>query len=376
MKKICFITTVSSTIKAFILKTAEYIHDHTDWDISMICNTDDEFADSLPEYIHYYPVPMERGISPTGVKAMLDMYRIFKREKFDLIQYSTPNAALYASVAGAMSCIKVRNYHLMGLRYLGADGIGRVILKGIEKISCLLSTHIECVSKSNMELGVEEGLFPQKKATVIWNGSTGGVDLKRFDFSKRQQWRTEIRNELGLEAEEFVYGFVGRITRDKGINELLEAFAGLENRGKLLLLGSMDGKETINQELLQSAQNNPEIIFHDAVADVERYFAAIDVLLLPSYREGFGNVVIEAAAMKTPAIVSNIPGPTDAIKAGETALVVEPRDIPSLTLAMNDIRNIDFKSMGTKSHAYVASHFDQELLCKYILERKHHLLQH
>lgn len=99
MKKICFISTIPLTLKTFVLKTAIYLHENTDWDISFICSEDEDFAQELPEYIHYFPVSMERGIRISGIKAMMQMEKIFKREKFDLIQYSTPNASLYAALA-------------------------------------------------------------------------------------------------------------------------------------------------------------------------------------------------------------------------------------------------------------------------------------
>ncbi|MBR1909704.1 MAG: glycosyltransferase family 1 protein, partial [Lachnospiraceae bacterium] len=96
MKKICYITTVSMTLNAFVLKSAEYIHNHTDWDITFICSEDAEFASRLPSYIHFHPIHMKRGISLSGIKAMIQMKRLFTKEKYDLIQYSTPNASLYA----------------------------------------------------------------------------------------------------------------------------------------------------------------------------------------------------------------------------------------------------------------------------------------
>lgn len=116
------------------------------------------------------------GMLLTGsIYALKTLTRFFKKEKFDLIQYSTPNAAFYSSIAAKKADCKVRNYHLMGLRYLGASGMGRTILKALERIACHNSTSIECVSKSNMEMGIKEGLFPKEKVTVVWNGSTGGV---------------------------------------------------------------------------------------------------------------------------------------------------------------------------------------------------------
>lgn len=374
MTKICYVVTVSLTIHAFFIPQLKYLAEHG-FDVSVICTPDETIKDALGEKITYIPLDIPRGISVFGsLKAIHELKRIFQKEHFDIIQFSTPNAALYASIAAKQSGCPVRNYHLMGLRYLGASGFSRFLLKSIEKIACNNATAIECVSKSNMELGIREGLFPREKATVVWNGSSGGVDLKKFDYTKRQQWRSEVRRELSYREDAFVYGFVGRITRDKGINELLKAYFQLDTDAKLLLVGPMEDTQALDAGLLEKAKNHPGVQFHNTVADIERYFAAMDVLVLPSYREGFGNVVIEAGAMGTPAIVSNIPGPTDTVDRDKTALVVPVKAAGALAEAMKRIRELDFITMGQNATAFAKDRFDSEVLCEKILERKRMLL--
>lgn len=375
MIKVCYCTTVSITISAFILESAKYLHEEKGWDISFICNEDDAFRKSIPEYIHFYPVRMRRGVNADGIHAVLQMARIFRRERFDLVQYSTPNASLYASIAAWLVGCKVRNYHMMGLRYLGASGIGRIVLKKLEMLTCANSTSVECVSKSNVDMGIKEGLFLPEKATVIWNGSSGGVNLKRFCHEKRDAWRREIRGELGLLENDFVFGFVGRITKDKGINELLEAFFSINDDSKLVLIGRIEDKEALDQKLLEKAETSNRVIILGAVDDIERYYAAIDVLVLPSYREGFGMVVVEAAAVGTPAIVSRIPGPIDAIQEGKTALTVKPKDVHALIESMLRIREMDIKAMGQNAAVFVEMHFDSAELNKRIGERKRKLIE-
>ena len=375
MKKICICTTVPSTIRAFILDSVRYIHENTDWDISFICDYDEEFAKSLPDYIHYYPVKMERGISLGGFKAIREIKKIFKREKFDMVQYSTPNASLYASIAAKRAGIRVRNYHLMGLKYKGLSGVVGRIFRAIEKAACKNSTAIECVSKSNLELALKDNLFDRDKASVVWNGSTGGVNLHRFNYDKRNVWRNEIREELGIEINDFLFGFIGRITRDKGINELLQAFQEIKKDCKLLIVGPFEiNNDPETLRAIQNAKQDKRIIFHESVNEIEKYYAALDVLLLPSYREGFGNVVIEAGAMGTPAIVSNIPGPIDAVVPDVTAKLVDVKNSTELKDAMLEIMSSDYVKMGISAKDYVTSHFDSEELNRHILERKKELL--
>lgn len=231
------------------------------------------------------------------------------------------------------------------------------------------------MSKSNLKLGIKEKIFPHKKATVVWNGSTGGVDLNRFDFYMREEWRKQIRKENGYQASDFVYGFVGRVTRDKGINELLAAFMRLGNGSKLFVIGDMENKDTLNQDLLNKAMKNPNIKFHESVSDIERYYAALDVLVLPSYREGFGNVVIEAAAVGTPAVISNIPGPIDAIEEEKTAVVVETKSVKSLWNGMKEMYKADNEKMSKKAFELARQKFDSDKLNVEILKRKSKLVQ-
>jgi len=372
--KICYIVTVPITIRSFFIPQLRYLA-RNGFDVSVVCSKDDSLQEELGNEITYHPIEMPRGISLFGsLKGVWYLYRYFREERFNLIQYSTPNAAMYASIAGRLANIKVRNYHLMGFRYLGSRGISKYILKKMEIISCKNSTHIECVSNSNFEIGVKEKIFEREKAVVVWNGSSGGVDLKRFDYCKRLQYRNEIRKKYDLLESDFVFGFVGRITKDKGINELLNAFVKIDN-AKLLMVGEVEGISTLDQRLYSSSLRNPNIVYTGQVTDVERYYAAIDVLVLPSYREGFGNVVIEAAAMGAPAIVSDIPGPIDTVLKDVTAYTVLSKNIEDLFEKMNLIRVSNYKRMGMSAHDFVASCFDSEKLDEQILHRKLFLLK-
>lgn len=374
MIKICYVVTIPGTIESFFIPQLKYLADN-EFDVTVICSDDETLQKKLGDSICFHPIEIPRGIALSGsVSAIRELISFFKKERFDIIQYSTPNAAFYASIAARGVGCKVRNYHLMGLRYLGAHGLGRTILKMIEKIACRNSTSIECVSKSNMEMGIKEGVFPKEKVTVVWNGSTGGVDLSRFDYNKRAQWRREVRSVLGYNENDFVYGFVGRITRDKGINELLKAYFSLNTDAKLFLIGNMEGEQTLDSGLLEWARECPNVQFHDVVSDIERYYAALDVLVLPSYREGFGNVVIEAGAVGTPAIVSNIPGPTDAIERDKTALVVPVKDASALAETMRQIQTMDYIAMGQNAALLAKEKFDNKVLSEKILERKRLLL--
>ena len=374
MKRICYIVTLGRTIDAFFIPQLKHLAENG-FDVSVVCTDDNSnLREKLGDSVHFIPMNIPRGIAVIGmVEAIRNLRWLFKREKYDLIQYSTPNAAFCSAIAGKQAGIQKRNYHLMGLRYLGENGILKKVLKEIEKATCSLSTSIECVSHSNLKMAIEDGLFPAEKGTVVWNGSSGGVDLTYFDYKKRNVYRKEIRRKHGLSDEDFVFGFVGRITRDKGINEILDAYYQL-SQGKLLMVGGIEGEESLNHALFHRSKEDSNIIYAGHVTEVEKYYCAMDVLLLPSYREGFGNVVIEAAAMGTPAIVSNIPGPIDAIEKGVTAYTVEPKNSLDLKAKMERIMRGDYQQMGVSALKYVETHFDSRILCEKIVDRKINLI--
>lgn len=377
MKKLCFVTTVSLTVRAFLVPILRQLATQKDWQLTVICDDDPTLAADLPEGVRYIPVSMKRGISPAGIGAMLKMRKIFRREKFDMVQYSTPNAALYAAMASKMAGIKHRKYHLMGFRFLGFSGWKRILFKLIEKVACGLSTDIECVSASNMRLGIEEGVFPEKKARVLFHGSSAGVDLQKFDIEKRESWRKALRREFGYEDGDCVFGFAGRITGDKGINELLAAFGGLEApNGRLFLAGRVEEEHTLDADAMGRARENDKVRFCGFVPDLERYYAMMDVLVLPSYREGFGNIIIEAQAMGLPVIVTDIPGPIDAMDPGVTGLTVPVKDVQALRSAMEQLcaHRETREEMGKKGRCFVEQRFDQKKLAQVILQDRMALL--
>ena len=373
MKKLCYVTTIALSARAFLLPVFRYIREHTDWELTVICDEDVALAAELPEGVRYIPVSMKRGVSLGGIAACMQMAKIFRKEKFDLVQFSTPNAALYASIAARLAGVKIRLYHQMGLRYLGFTGLKRWIFKSLEKICCSLATEIECVSPSNLELGIQEGLFPAGKAKLAFYGSSVGVDVERFTAERKEQWRGQVRQELGINEQACVFGFAGRITGDKGINELLTAFLDMDMpHTRLLMVGVLEEEHTLDAALLERAEQTGRLVLHGFVNDIERYYAAMDVLILPSYREGFGNIVIEAQAMGIPVIVADIPGPTDAMQRDVTGLVVPVKDAAALRKAMEALASDADRreAMGAAGLAFVKERFDQTRVIQWILEER------
>lgn len=380
MKKICYVTTVPGTLRSFVLPTAKYLHEQAGYDISFVCDYNEEFEKMLPEYIHYYPVSMKRGISLGGLKAMNEMRRLFKKEKFDLVQYSTPNASCYASLASWMAKIPVRLYCQWGLAYVGFSGLKRKIFKTIEKMVCTLSTWVEPDSFGNLDFSHAERLYPSNKGSVIWNGSASGVNLNKFDVERKAEWREAIRTQYSIPSDATVFLFVGRITRDKGINELFSATRKLMEQSErvyLLMVGSKENVNSLEQGLYNWSIHENRVIYCGYTNVVEQYIAASDIYVLPSYREGFGSAVIEAEAMGVPVIVSDIPGPTDAMKRDKTGLVVEKGNSESLYKAMKRLHTDKelIERLGDNAFTFATENFEQQELCRRILDDRKRLLE-
>lgn len=349
MKKICFVTTVSITLKSFVVETAKYLHEKCGYDITLICNNDEEFASSLPEYIHYIPVPMSRGIDISGFASVLKFYKVFRKEKFDLVQYSTPNAACYASIASFLARVPIRLYAQWGIRYIGLSGLSRKIFKTIERMVCMLSTHIRAQSPKNMKFAIDEKLCKPEKISVVGIGGTIGVDLKECTSFDSSEVNKELRKKYKIPEDAFLYGYVGRINTDKGVNELVEAFKKLvtQKDAYLVLVGKLDDYNPITQENIEYVQENNRIILTGNVprTDVYRHMAMFDCLVHPTYREGFGKVIQEAMGMKLPVITTNIPGPSEVIENNISGILCEVKNADDLAEKMiflyenDDVRN-------------------------------------
>lgn len=379
MCKICFVTTISLTLKSFVLELAKEMHKTGDFEVHFVCDYDAEFEKILPDYIHYKPISMKRGISFDGLKAIVEMKRYFQKEKFDIVQYSTPNASCYASIAAKLAGIPCRLYCQWGIAYVGFQGIKRQIFKHIEKIVCHCSTKIEPDSFGNLHFSHIEKLYDTEKSCVIWNGSASGVNLSKFDIKRKDEWRQEIRRKYNISQDAVVYIFIGRITKDKGINELFAATQKLFEQHKdtyLLLVGEVEKSESVDPELFTWTQGEERVIYCGYTNEVEKYLSASDVYLLPSYREGFGSAVIEAEAMGVSVIVSDIPGPTDAMIHEKTGLLTPKADAFKLYENMlclycrPELRS----EYGKNGEVFARTSFEQKELFRKIMEDRKAML--
>ena len=369
MKKVCMITTVSLTLQVFVVETAKYLHKQCGYDVTLICDNDEDFRDSLPNYIRYIPVHMARGVDITGVKSIMDFIKVFRDEKFDMVQYSTPNAACYASIAARIEKVPIRLYCQWGIRYVGMSGMPRKIFKAIEKMVCRNSTNIRAVSPMNKAFAVSEGLYPEEKAVVVGKGGTIGVDMQQYDISKKAEYRSTIHKHYGISDDAFVYGFAGRVSADKGCTELLTAFQKITESvpdAKLLIVGPMEDNCGVPVELLDWVRKSEQVVMTGMVdgSKMNEYYSAMDVLVHPTYREGFGMVLQEAGALGIAMITTKIPGASEVMEDGVSCLLVEPKDVSELESAMKKlITDREYsKKIGRAAYERTKQYYDRPIM--------------
>jgi glycosyltransferase involved in cell wall biosynthesis len=325
-----------------VLETAKYLSEKCGYDVTLICSDIEKIQHLIPDNIKTISVKMSRGVNFSGFKSIKEFKKIFEREKFDMVQYATPNASFYASVASKKAKIPVRLYCQWGIRYVGFSGIKRRIFKFLEKKVCKNSTNVFAVSPKNMAFAIKEKLYPKNKAKVIGNGGTIGVDLKVYDLNLKERWREEIRSKYQIKDSDFVYGFVGRLSKDKGAKELISAFHSInaKENAKLLIVGPLESAE-LDEETLTLLKSNKNVISTGLIdnAEIKKYYSALDVLVHPTYREGFGMVLQEAGALKVPAITTNVPGASEVMVNNQSCVLVEPKDVLSLEKAMLKLLN-------------------------------------
>ena len=375
--KICGISTLPNTVRSFMLNNFNYVSGKG---FICYCITQPDnkgiFNDENLGNVTYIPIPIKWGyVSPFSlIKTIWRLYKIFRKEKFDIIQYATMNAALCASIAGWLAKVPVRIDLFWGVSFVNYTGWKKRLDFYAKKLICKLSTHVQPDSNSNLTFCRNLKLFDSNKSEVLFNGSACGVDLKKYDYFKREEWRKEIYDKYLLIRFTKIYGFVGRVCVNKGINELLEAFFSINKPDIcLMLVGSREFVSTLNQNLYNKALETENIIFTDLVPNAAKYYAAFDYLLLPSYVEGFGMVVLEAAAVGTPAVVSNINGPTDFVKDGINGLICEPHSSDSLKDALSrtiKMTENEYKALADNAYANVKNNFDSEMFKERFYENR------
>lgn len=372
--KICALTTISKTMDWFIVDSMRNLAKNG-YEVTLISNMEKGFIDRNKDYATCINLSMSRGTNIKDIfKCTFFLKKYFKKEQFDIIYYTSPNVSLYASIAGILAGVKVRFYSQCGLRYVAFTGLKRKIFWLVEKITCTLSTTIRAQSPLNMQYAIDEKLCKKEKISVVGIGGTTGVDLAQCDNFDHVKMKQDLRKKYHLPQNAFIYGYVGRINADKGVNELIEAFVVLQKKYKniyLVLIGMIDDVNPIKQYNLETAENNDHIIMTGNIPSnkVYHYMSMLDVLTHPTYREGFGKVIQEAMGVGIPVITTNVPGPSEVVENNISGILVNVKDSKDLSEKMERLyKDSDLKEMlSIRGRKRAEIYFDRPIMLNNIL---------
>jgi len=331
-------------------------------------------------------IEMAREIAPLqDLRSLYSLYRYFKQEKPDIIHSITPKAGLLSMIAGKLAGVPIRMHTFTGLIFPTRSGLMQKLLIQMDRLLCSCATHIYPEGQ-----GVKKDLLAyqitSKPLKVIANGNVNGIDTAYFDrthFPKDQQQK--LRTQLGIQPDDFVFIFVGRLVGDKGINELVAAFKNLtstplsDRNRKLLLVGPLETElDPLQPTTLEEIEYNENIISVGYQEDVRPYFALADALVFPSYREGFPNVVLQAGAMELPAIVSNINGCNEIIIEGENGLIIPVKNRTDLQEAMLKLATDQtlYDHLKINARYRIVKNYEQTVVWQAILEEYRTAEQH
>ena len=368
-RKIIRVTTVPTSLETFCKDQLRELN--TRYEVVAISSPLPELdVVAQREGVRTIAVKMERHISPwRDLKALFQLCRVFAKERPWMVHSMTPKAGLLCMMAAWITRVPKRVHTFTGLVWPTATGLSRKILKTTDRILCACATHI--IPEGNgVKQDLINGKITRKSMQVLANGNVRGIDLEHYDRTPQvMECVKSIRQD---DVTTFV--FVGRVVRDKGIHELVEAFERLNNEHqdtRLILVGRPEPHlDPLNAATQQIIESNKAIEAVGVQNDVRPWLAASDVLVFPSYREGFPNVVIEAGAMGLPSIVSNINGCNEIIIPNENGVIIPPRDANAIYEAMLEMHKNEArrKEMAANSRQSVASRFDCKIVRKALYE--------
>ena len=378
MKNVLEIINLSSSAINFIGGQFKYLHEDGGYEMHLICSPGGEIERFCQENsVHYYPVELRRQLSFfKDIKSFIKICRYIRQNKIDIVIAHQPKARLLAMFACMITGVKHRITFSHGILYETMKGLKRWFVIFFEKIVSRLSTRVVCVSQYVKNYRLSDKIDKEYKQVILGRGSCNGIDTMN-KFNPRLVDDNDIkdlRSRFGLDQNDFVVGFCGRLVRDKGVVELLSAFNILVEQHpdmsiKLLVVGKSENRDGLPQETLDTLNSGNGIVFSGAVSysEIQNYYMLMNVLVLPSHRDGFGLVAIEASAMEIPVLVSDYTGCRETILPGETGLYIG-KDPWSIVKAVEVCFNIQYaKQLGRNGRQFVVENFEHTKVRTHVL---------
>jgi len=328
------------------------------------------------------PIAMERELSPLADwRSFLALRRLMKERRPHITNVSTTKAGLLGGLAARSAKVPVRVYVLRGIRYETVKGMRRGLMRFAERIACGCATRALCVSESVRKRLELHGMLTSEGSAVLASGSSNGVDAERFaPTGDRVARARRLRHELGIAEDALVVGFVGRFTSDKGLPELVAAHEILKKvvtGVRLLVVGGNEVGDPLPAETRARLKSDGTIVCTGFVPDAAPYYHVMDVLALPTHREGFPNTVLEAYAAGKPVVVTRATGAIDAVMEEGTGLLVPVGDVVELAASLESLLKSPAtrKEMGDAGRRWVVRDFRPVRIWRELEKEYRHLLE-
>jgi glycosyltransferase involved in cell wall biosynthesis len=375
MHKLFRITTVSVSLDKLLHGQLGFMSKH--YEVIGIASGEEVLKKvTAREGVATYNLEMTRKITPVqDLKATWQLYKLLKKEKPLIVHSHTPKAGIVGMLAAKMAGVPHRLHTVAGLPLLVATGKKRKVLNYVEKLTYSFATKVYPNSFGLKQIIVDEGFCKENKLKVIGQGSSNGIDTKHFSpDTVSEQQRQELRSKYNLNDEHFVFVFIGRLVGDKGINELMSAFAKLHTsypQARLLLLGEFESDlDPVTPETEDIIHNHPAVIEAGFQPDIRPYLAVSNALVFPSYREGFPNGVMQAGAMGLPAIVTDINGCNEIVVEGKNGIIIPVKNEEAIKAAMERIitQKDAFATMQQNARPMICDRYEQILIWNELLK--------
>lgn len=363
--KIYRISTVSHSLSILLKKQFGYLQTKG-YDYTLLCSPDERIYNTvIEEKVKFLPLFISRSISP--IKDIFELFRLIryiKKDKPDIIHSHSPKGGLLGMLAGYLTRVDLRIHTVAGLPLVEAKGVYKHLLIFLEKLIYSCAHLVVFNSPKQASFAIKNGWIKSDKVRIIGKGSSNGIDLKYFNPSKEIADDVEkIKGELNLYGK-FIFSFVGRIAKSKGIEELIEAFEILQKNHSdlaLVLVGMKDDADPINKKFWDLISANKNIHWVDHKNDVRPYFQMCDIFVFPSYREGFPQVLMQACAMKCSIITTDINGANEIIDDRDTGLLISTKSVNEIIIASEELINDkDLRfNLSRKSRKSIEDGFDQ-----------------
>jgi glycosyltransferase involved in cell wall biosynthesis len=372
MSRILHVVNISFVLPYYIGNQFDYFRERGH-EFFVACTPSEHFFKYAKEKnFKAFGINILRQINPVeDIKSIFKLARYIKKNKIEIVIGHTPKGSMIAMVAAAIAGIEHRVYFRHGLMYETSSGFKRMLLMGVEKLTGKLAKKVVCVSNSVIEKSIKANLNNQKKNILLNKGTCNGIDLAIM--SPKEIKNTDFLTKLGVRKEDKVVGFVGRLVNDKGVNELLDAWQKIKDaydNVKLLLVGPYEERDSISEKARSIIDKSESIISAGLQSNIVPFYEVMDVFILPSYREGFPTVVLEASAMQLPVITTAKTGCIDSIINGRTGIFTEINAEGIFNAIKYYLENPNIAERhGLAGRRFVQDNFRQEVIWKEIEEK-------